>query len=105
MKKLENDWGLLLDKYVREELTPEEKEELDHQIKACPIKQRQFNERTDPVEFMKKLEEVYNINSEKSWENLEKKLPFKKKQPSGLLKSLCLKLEFLAYLILKKRIF
>lgn len=79
MEKNKNDWGVLLNKYIRDELTPEGKEELDRQMQASPIKQRQFKDRTDPVEFMKNLKAVYYADSESSWKKIEKMLQSKKK--------------------------
>ena len=54
-----NNWSALLKKYLRNEITPAEKEEMDRQMQASPMKQRQFNERIDPDAFINDLKEVY----------------------------------------------
>lgn len=75
MEEGNNNWDILLNKYLRNEYTPEEWVEMERQMKFSPIKLRQFRERTVPEEFMNQLYQVYNIDSERSWNNLEAKLP------------------------------
>jgi len=75
MEEGNNNWNILLNKYLRNEHTPEEWEEMERQMRSSPIKLRQFRERTVPEEFMNQLYQVYNIDSERSWNKLEAKLP------------------------------
>lgn len=76
------DWGTLLDKYVRDEITPAEMEELEGQIKACPIKRRLFKQRTDPEELRKQLWLIYYTDRTKSWEIIASMLRTKRNNPN-----------------------
>ncbi|SEP32936.1 FecR family protein [Niastella yeongjuensis] len=71
-----NNWSALLRKYLRNEITPAEKEEIDRQIKASPMKQQQFEEQTGPDAFINDLKQVYYFDRKKVQERLEAKLPF-----------------------------
>ena len=76
-----NNWSALLKKYLRNEITPAEKEEMDRQMQSSPMKQRQFNERTDPDGFINDLKEVYYFDRKKARERLKSKLPFLQQPP------------------------
>jgi ferric-dicitrate binding protein FerR (iron transport regulator) len=81
MEAENNNWGTLLDKYVRNEITPGEREEMERQMKSSLLKQRQFRERTDPEEFMKQLRIIHSFDRKKSWNKLKAELPFLQKTP------------------------
>lgn len=76
-----NIWATLLKKYLRNEITQEEMEEMERQMKSSPFKQRQFKEHTDPEVFIGQLKEAYYFDKKKSWEELQAKLPFLQEPP------------------------
>jgi transmembrane sensor len=76
-----NNWSALLKKYLRNEITPAEQEEMDRQMQSSPMKRRQFNERTDPDAFINDLKEIYYFDREKARERLKAKLPFLQQPP------------------------
>jgi ferric-dicitrate binding protein FerR (iron transport regulator) len=71
-----NNWSALLKKYLRNEITPAEIEEMDRQMQSSPMKQWQFKEQTRPGAFINDLKEVYYFDRKKARERLQAKLPF-----------------------------
>jgi ferric-dicitrate binding protein FerR (iron transport regulator) len=76
-----NNWSTLLRKYLQNEITPAEKEEMDRQMQSSPLKPRQFKERNDPEVFITDLKEVYYFDRKKARERLHAKLPFLQQPP------------------------
>lgn len=64
-----SDWSTLVKKYIRDEITPEEMEILERQMKASPIKRQQFHRHTDPEVVMKQLEEMYYADRQGDFES------------------------------------
>jgi hypothetical protein len=81
MEQGTNTWVILLKKYLRKEITPEEKDKLECEMKACPIKQQQLKEINDHEALINELSEMNTIDVTKAWEDLEPKLLFPLQPP------------------------
>jgi len=81
MEEGNNNWSALLKKYLRNEITPAEKEEMYSQMQSSPMKQWQFKEQTGPDAFINDLKEIYYFDREKARQRLQAKLPFLQQPP------------------------
>lgn len=72
MEENKSSWSTLVKKYLRDEITPEEKDELEQQMQASPIKQRQFHRHTDQEAFRMELKEMYYADRQGAWESFKR---------------------------------
>ncbi len=72
------DLGKLIAKYLRNELTEQEKDELEQWLQADERNQELFKKLTDQTIIDSELETLEANNKDKAWENIVKKTGFKK---------------------------
>jgi hypothetical protein len=63
-------WSTLLIKYMANSITPEELLELKRQRLSSAVKQRQFQDLTDPKKFISRVQERHSSNKQIAWEKI-----------------------------------
>jgi hypothetical protein len=63
-------WSALLRKYMDSTITPEELLELERQRLSSAVKQRQFQDLTEPEKFLNRVRQRQSSGTQKAWEKV-----------------------------------